>query len=125
VRAIDTNILVRFLVADDREQHDAASAIIEGGDIFVPTTVLLESAWVMRSTYRFGAKDTLDALESLAGMPEIKVENAVVLADALALARNGLDFADALHLAASEGCETFITFDRALVKAAEGKAQLA
>ena len=42
VRAIDTNVLIRFLTKDDPEQYAKARALIEGGDIFVATTVLLE-----------------------------------------------------------------------------------
>lgn len=39
VRAIDTNIVVRFLTADDEKQAKAARKVIKEGDVFVFTVV--------------------------------------------------------------------------------------
>jgi len=118
VRAIDTNVVVRFLTADDRKQSQAARAAIEAGDIFIPTTVLLESEWVLRSGYGFGPQRIADGLRGLAGLPGIVVEDPLALAQALTWISEGMDFADALHLAKSDGCTAFLTFDRKLAKAA-------
>ena len=49
VRAIDTNIVVRFLTADDEKQAKAARKVIKEGDVFVATTVVLEIEWVLRA----------------------------------------------------------------------------
>ncbi len=46
--AIDTNVIVRYLVADDREQARRARELIDGGRVFIATTVLLETEWVLR-----------------------------------------------------------------------------
>ena len=43
VIAIDTNVVVRFVVNDDREQAGRARALIDGEEVFVATTVLLET----------------------------------------------------------------------------------
>ena len=51
VRAIDTNIVVRFLTADDEKQAKAARKVIKEGDVFVATTVVLEIEWVLRAGY--------------------------------------------------------------------------
>jgi predicted nucleic-acid-binding protein len=118
VRAIDTNIVVRFLTADDPEQAKAARRVIEGGDIFVGTTVLLESEWVLRSGYGFQAGQIADGLAGLAGLPGIMVEEPAELAQALDWMREGLDFADALHLAQAAHCDAFVTFDRKLANRA-------
>ena len=40
--AIDTNVVVRFLVNDDPEQATRARRLIEAEDVFLSTTVLLE-----------------------------------------------------------------------------------
>jgi len=53
VRAIDTNIVVRLLTADEPEQAAAAKRIIEHGDVFLGATVLLEAEWVLRAGYGF------------------------------------------------------------------------
>ncbi|HKY82846.1 type II toxin-antitoxin system VapC family toxin [Novosphingobium mathurense] len=121
MRAIDTNIIVRFLTADDEKQARAARTAIESGDIFVPMTVMLESEWVLRSGYGFTADQIANGLRGLAGLPAVTVEEPLLLAQALDWMREGMDFADALHLAKSDGCSAFLTFDRKLMKAAKGR----
>lgn len=52
--ALDTNVLVRYIVQDDAAQLAAAKRLIsrfvtEGAALFVPLTVVLELEWVLRS----------------------------------------------------------------------------
>jgi predicted nucleic-acid-binding protein len=47
--AVDTNVVVRYLTADDPEQFARAVAVVEGAETFVSLTVLLETEWVLRS----------------------------------------------------------------------------
>jgi predicted nucleic-acid-binding protein len=124
VRAIDTNVIVRFLVNDDKRQAKAARAAIEGGDIFIATTVLLESEWVLRSAYDFAPARVAEVLRGLAGLPGITVEEPAVLAQALDWMSEGMDFADALHLGKAERCTAFLSFDRKLAKAAVGRSSV-
>lgn len=116
MRAIDTNVLVRFLTKDDPEQYGRAKALIEGGNIFVATSVLLEAEWVLRSGYEYTRMDIVIALRSFAGLPAITLENPTVAAQALAWSEKGMDFADALHLASSSLHSSFHTFDTRLIK---------
>ncbi len=118
MRAIDTNIVIRFLVDDDKRQSARARAVIEAGGIFVATTVLLESEWVLRSGYGFAPVQVAEALRKLAGLPGVTVEEPALLAQALDRAMEGMDFADALHLGKAEHCTAFLSFDRKLAKAA-------
>lgn len=119
VRAIDTNIVVRLLTADDPEQAIAAKRIIEAGDIFLGVTVLLEAEWVLRAGYGFDATQIASALRGMAGLPGMSVEEPTLLATALEWLEGGMDFADALHLARSGHCSAFVTFDRKLAKRAQ------
>jgi predicted nucleic-acid-binding protein len=114
VRAIDTNVVVRFLTNDNPHLGGVARAVIEDGDVFIPTTVLLETEWVLRSAYDFTAKQIARALRGLAGLPGVTVESPSLLAQALDGTEQGMDFADALHLSGSERCTVFLTFDRRL-----------
>jgi len=118
VRAIDTNIVVRFLVGDDKRQAERARAAIEAGGIFVATTVLLESEWVLRSAYGFAPVQVADALRKFAGLPGVTIEEPALLAQAIDRVREGMDFADALHLGKAAHCTAFLSFDRKLAKAA-------
>lgn len=119
MRAIDTNVLVRYLTGDDPEQSARARAAIDGREVFVATTVFLESEWVLRGVYGFSRKDVCRALRAFAGLPGVSVESPLMLSAALEQAEAGMDFADALHLGAASHCETMLTFDRKFIKAAK------
>ena len=118
MRAIDTNVLVRFLAGDDPDQSPRARALVEAGELLVPLTVMLEAEWVLRSVYGHKGPQVAAALRAFAGLPGVAVEAPERLAAALDRAEAGMDFADALHLGAAEGCEALLTFDRRFVKAA-------
>lgn len=121
MRAIDTNIVVRFLTADQPREFKAARVVIESGEVFVPVTVCLETEWVLRSAYGFSPDQIVQGLRGLAGLPGVYVEEPAVLAAALEAMLGGMDFADALHLAKSEACDAFLTFDRKMSKAAKSR----
>lgn len=116
--AIDTNLVVRYLVDDHPEQCARARRLIDRNEVFFCSTVMLETEWVLRSAYGYSPDRCADALAAFAGLPQVVVEDRLLVATALDWMRQGLDFADALHLAKSGDCEAFVTFDRALVKAA-------
>lgn len=118
--AIDTNILVRYLTNDHPEQSAKARSLLTNNAIFVGTSVLLESEWVLRSVYKYPSPARINALRTIAGLPNISVENPTLLADALDRAEAGMDFADALHLGAAAHCDSLATFDRKFLKAAAG-----
>ena len=99
--AIDTNLIVRYLTADHPEQSRKAKALIDRQDVFVCTTVLLETEWVLRSAYRFSSGEVAKALGAFAGLPNVILEDAALIATALDWMARGVDFADALHLAKS------------------------
>jgi predicted nucleic acid-binding protein len=71
VIAIDTNVVVRFLVNDDREQARRARALIDGEAVFVATTVLLETEWVLRSAYQLLRQGLFDALRAFLDLPRV------------------------------------------------------
>ncbi len=76
--------------------------------------------------YAYGLDDKAIArvLRDVAGLPNVELEDARAVADALAALEQGLDFADALHLASSGGATRFITFDRKLIRRARGAAKI-
>jgi predicted nucleic-acid-binding protein len=83
--------------------------------VYVRTTVLLESEWVRRRGYRLSRERIITALAAFDGLPRVTLEDPAVSARALDWARNGMDFADALHLAKAQGCGAFISCDQKLV----------
>jgi len=111
VRAVDTNILARFYLRDDAAQARIAADVLAVGDVFVPKTVILELEWVLRYVADQPQDKVLDCLTHLVALPGITVEHRDEIETALGYCRSGIDFADALHLAASKSCTELLTFD--------------
>jgi predicted nucleic-acid-binding protein len=118
MRAVDTNVVVRYLAADHPAQTARAKTLIDGAQVWISLTVVLETEWVLRGSYKFRPAAITVALRTLVGQPTVHVENPPALAQALDLCDSGVDFADALHIAVAGHCERFDTFDIALVKTA-------
>ncbi len=114
--SIDTNVIVRFLTEDDQPQFEKAKELIKTNSIFVPITVILETEWVLRFAYKFESKKISKAFSQFFGLPNVIAENAKVLKNAIAWSQAGLEFADALHLAASQEAQSFASFDQRLCK---------
>ncbi len=122
--ALDTNVLVRYVVEDDAAQRAAAKRLIsrcvgEGLALFVPVTVILELEWVLRSNFAFAKDDVLLTLSSLFSAAELSFESEQALEVALQLFRKGsADFADCLHiaLATQAGAQPLWTFDKGAAK---------
>jgi predicted nucleic-acid-binding protein len=87
--------------------------------VFVCTTVLLETEWVLRSAYGFTSVEVANALSAFAGLPRVCLEDAALIAKALHWTIRGMDFADALHLVKAQGCQAFVSFDRRFARAAK------
>lgn len=113
--AADTNVVVRLLVADDPVQTEKARALFEGEHVFIADTVLLETAWVLAYSYRFDANAIVHALRGLFGLSTVHLRDAAVVALALQWYAQGLDFADAFHLAQTVHCTRMVTFDHRFV----------
>ena len=111
MRAVDTNILARYYLRDDVRQARIAAAILARGDIFVPKTVILELEWVLRYVADQPAGKVNECLAHLLGLPGVTVEDRDQVETALGHSRDGIDFADALHHAASGACGELLTFD--------------
>jgi predicted nucleic-acid-binding protein len=118
VLAIDTNVVVRYFVDDDRTQFLAARRLIESSAIFLSITVMLELEWVLRGGYDYRPHEFVTAFRAFAGLRTVTLENPGLAATALGWHERGMDFADALHLAGAAACEAFVTFDRRLANAA-------
>ena len=124
--ALDTNVLVRFVVQDHATQGRAAASLMRlaaesGQTLFVPVTVLLELEWVLRSAFGFDKPAVLQALLRLLGAFELSFQFESVVEEALSLyERDGADFADCLHaaLAGQAGEQPLWTFDKAASKVA-------
>ena len=117
MKAIDTNILVRFLVADDEQQAIAATDCITAG-AYVSDGVLMETEWVLRSVFHLARSDIAQRLSDVVELRSLAVDDRALLRWAVTRYGAGADWADLLHLIAARGHEGFITFDGKLERRA-------
>ena len=116
--AIDTNVVVRILVADEPAAVARAQRLLEANRVFVSHSVLMETEWVLRSTYGYSRDRIVHGLTAFLGLPAVEVADKARLAEAMEWWVEGMDFADALHLVAAAECVSFATFDRQFMRAA-------
>lgn len=117
--ALDTNVLVRYLVRDDRHQAEAARALLESltpeRPGYVCREVAVELVWVLERAYGF-PRDRIGAvLEELVATEGLAIEAAGDVARAAIRYRaGGAGFSDLMILAAVErsGARPMYTFDR-------------
>ncbi len=117
--ALDTNVLVRFLVQDEPLQAQLATNVIDQltdeAQGFVSREVLIELVWVLERAYRLGRAEIAVALDGLLSATELNIEGSDEFALALELYRNdGFGFADLMIAAAARraGANELVTFDR-------------
>lgn len=122
--AVDMNVLVRLLTGDDPAQTRLAADLFAQESIFIPKTVLLKTEWVLRYGYELSPTVILTAFRKLLGLPQVDVEDNNALVEALARYEEGMDFADALHLASVGEADQFATFDAHLKKRAGRQARV-
>lgn len=109
--AIDTNIIVQLLTKDDAKQYKISRELFETQDIYIPDTVILETEWVLHYAYDFDPSQICNAFRKLFGLPNVNLPNQYVVVKAIDWHENGLDFADALHLALSQNLSSIKTFN--------------
>jgi predicted nucleic-acid-binding protein len=79
---VDTNIIVRLLTGDLQPQFKRAKSLFEKESIFITTTVILETEWVLRYAYHFKPLKITDAFQSLFGLSNVQLEEPLIIADA-------------------------------------------
>ncbi|MET4102743.1 putative nucleic-acid-binding protein [Roseovarius sp. MBR-78] len=117
--ALDTNVLVRFLVQDDPGQAQVAGDIMDrltdADPGFVGREVLVELVWVLERAYGYGRSEIAGALDGLLSSTELVIEAADDVGLAVDRYRNdGFGFADLMIAAAARraGASELVTFDR-------------
>jgi predicted nucleic-acid-binding protein len=120
VRAVDTNVLARILLADDEEQSPKAVAVLMEG-AYVPLTVLLETAWVLSSVGQFDRRQVSTALREVVSAESVAVDDPDLIEWILSRYEAGAGFSDLVHAAAASlgGAEALLTFDRSFARVAE------
>lgn len=122
--ALDTNVLVRFIVDDDKAQAARSARLIDratadGEAVFVSDVVLCELVWVLSVSYRVARAEIAITLGRLVQAKQLVFADAERVRRATeAYAKGKGDFADYVirEHARDAGCTAVATFDRALHK---------
>ncbi len=121
--AVDTNVILRYLVRDDPQQAEAARALLESftseQPAFICREVIIETVWVLERSYRLPRVEIADLIEQLIHTDRLVFEDTDDVARvALRYRQGGADFADLMILAAAEraGATPLYTFDQALAR---------
>jgi predicted nucleic-acid-binding protein len=124
VKALDTNVLVRFLVEDNAAQTARAAALIEEAvaadeRLYVSDIVLCELVWVLGGAYEFRRSEISAVLSELTRARHLKFESTDrVVRCVRSFHDERGDFADYLirEHARDAGCDEVATFDRVLLR---------
>lgn len=114
---VDTNILVRAVVADDPAQARAAAQVLRDAQLIaVALPSLCEFVWVLLKFYNLPSADVANAIRALIGAANVQVNRAAVEVG-LQLLEAGGDFADGVIAFEGQwlGGETFLSFDKRAV----------
>jgi predicted nucleic-acid-binding protein len=124
MRALDTNMLVRFLVRDDELQAKKVLNRFKKAEktkesLFISLLVILELIWVLEYVYNCSRQEIITAIENLAMLPIIRFENTNIVRGLIVGGRKTKqDLSDLLigYSAKFNGCECTLTFDKSAAK---------
>ncbi len=117
---LDTNVLVRYLIKDDKKQYSRAEALIDSAikrkeALHVCIIVLCEVVWVLQYHYELKKEEIVEFLTKLLHAEQIEVESRELALSAFHLYQSSqADFADCLIGVTNqfEGCSITYTFDK-------------
>jgi len=124
--ALDTNIIIRFLVRDDQKQAGVVLNRLQQAErdkelFVIPILVFLESIWVLESSYDMSRQGILDSFACLRQMPIMEFENDIVVERFLVEGKKSNTALSDLLIGISArlfGCDSVLTFDKKATKSA-------
>ena len=119
---LDTNVLLRFLVKDDDRQAERSArairhAVSRREPIVVSAIVLVETVWVLSSSYKYSRAEIGGTLAEILDADGFEIPDRDAVRAAVEEYRTTkADFADCLigRLNQRAGCRDTLTFDRRL-----------
>ena len=119
--ALDTNVIVRYIVQDDKKQSKKSAEIIEGelsqeNRGFISSIVLCEVLWVLARAYKQPKSKLLEVIRVIFETDVFELEHrSEVWRAYVAYAKGKADFSDYLidEIGRSAGADKTVTFDTA------------
>ncbi|EJF80768.1 hypothetical protein MCO_00106 [Bartonella sp. DB5-6] len=124
--SVDTNVLARAVLQDDKKQGEVASKILrEASLIAISLPCLCELVWILRRGAKLSKEDVSGMLRDLLATSNIVMNRPAVEAG-LAILEAGGDFADGIISYEGNwlGGETFVSFDKLAIDLLKKNGQL-
>lgn len=125
-RTIDTNILIRFLTADDPQKADAVEKLLreaQKDEIEIPDIIIAEVVWVLLSFYKLDKEAVIEKLEALLSLENIKTNRRLLQRTLGVYRKYNISYTDAFLIAYSleKGMTHLYSYDEGLDKVEEIK----
>ena len=121
--ALDTNVLVRMLIEDDRRQAQIIEKTIVWAEknsipVLILSEVLVETVWVLESVYQCSREEIVTFLQTLIVTPTFSFVDPQVVRRAIHEYKKSGDFADLIivNQAKEHQVKTLLSFDKKLQK---------
>ena len=123
MKIIDANIVLRYLLRDNIEQHKKAVVIIESNRLFIPNEIAAEIVYVLERVYEIPKKEIKEVLTLLFTKENFEfIDKDVILFALRYYAEYNLDYADALLVSYIKIHKAeVLTFDKKLIKIIDKK----
>ena len=113
---LDTNVLIRYITADDAEQFQRAEQLIEqqSTKFYINHIVLCELVWVLNRAYHYNKTTIVLVLEKILNTEQLVIEEQQIVQQAIDTFKiSKADFADCLIGIKNQqrNCQTTVSFD--------------
>nr|CDP79644.1 hypothetical protein BN1046_00541 [Bartonella schoenbuchensis] len=116
--SVDTNVLARAVLQDDKKQGKVASKILrEASLIAISLSCLCELVWILRRGAKLSKEDVAGMLRDLLATSNV-IMNRLAVEAGLVILEAGGDFADGIISYEGNwlGGETFVSFDKLAIE---------
>ncbi len=95
-KLLDANLIIRYLVEDDRKKADKIEKLLHSKDDLILTDVTIsEIVWVLASYYKLNREEIAERLEALLLLPNIKTNEKLLLQALSYYRQHKIDWVDA------------------------------
>lgn len=115
---LDTNVVLRLMVGDDRRQLGQATKLLDRYECRVSAAVLMECEWVLRGYFKLDVQTIAASFRDFLAIEHVEAEHSAQAQAILAAFEAGLDFADAVHAHQRPEDTPLISFDRLFIRRA-------
>ena len=118
MKIADANVVLRYLLDDNKKQANIAAKVLENDNVYIPFEVIAEIVYVLFKVYQVDKKELCTKLSALLSYPNITTNDDDVILHSLHIyQKNNFDFIDSILCAykVMRGYE-IITFDKQIKK---------